>query len=130
MKHPFSKPVFFIILSAMAFFAAVALYAYLYNMVGVSVDRARLAEDIISAEQSARSQSKDLEAEYASTAIARARLPGLFVPAGNAVAFIEALESLGPSSGAQVSISSIQADSLDGAAPGTTGAAFCGAALG
>jgi len=122
MKHPFSKPIFFIIPSALALIAAVALYAYLYSLVGVSVDRARLAEDIIGTEQSAQSQSKDLGSEYASTAAARARLPGLFVPAGNAVAFIETLESIGPSSGAQVSISSIQADSLDGAAPGTTGA--------
>jgi hypothetical protein len=62
-----------------------------------------------------------LEDEYGSTAGARARLPGLFVPAGNAVAFIEALESIGPASGAAVSISSINADPLDGAAPGRPG---------
>jgi len=121
MKHPFSKPVFFIIPSALALVAAVALYAYLYGMVGASADRARLAEDIIGTEQGAQKQSKGLQDEYASTAAARARLPGLFVSAGNAVAFIEALESIGTASGASVSISSISADPLDGAAPGTTG---------
>ena len=121
MKHPFSKPVFFIIPSALALVAAAVLYAYLYGMVGASADRARLAEDIIGTEQGAQSQSKSLQDEYASTADARSRLPGLFVPAGDAVAFIEALESIGPASGATVSISSINADPLDGAAPGTTG---------
>jgi hypothetical protein len=56
MKHPFSKPISFIIPSALALVAAVALYAYLYGMVGASSDRARLAEDIIGTEQSAQSQ--------------------------------------------------------------------------
>ncbi len=121
MKKQFSKILFFVIPSLLALAAAVALYAYLYQQVGVSTNRARLAEDIIGTEQGAQSQSKDIQSEYQSTAAARARLPGLFVPAGNAVAFIEALESIGPASGASVSISSISADPLDGAAPGATG---------
>ena len=72
MKHPFSKPAFFIIPSALALAAAVALYAYLYQQDGVTVDRARLAEDFIGTEQGAQSQGKSLEDEYGSTAGMRA----------------------------------------------------------
>ena len=121
MKHRFSKPIFFIVLAMLALGAVVTLYLRLYQQIESSADQARLAEDIIQTEQNELSQAKNIQSVYQSSAAERAELPGLFVPSADEVAFIEALESIGPDSGATVSIASIHADPLDNAVPGTTG---------
>ena len=121
MKHRFSKPIFLIVPALLALLAVAALYLRLYQQIGSSAAQARLAEDIIQTEQNEQDQAKNIQGVYQSSASERAELPGLFVPSADEVAFIEALESIGPASGATVSIASIKADPLDNAAPGTTG---------
>ncbi len=101
--------------------AAGGLYSYLYEQTGASVERSVKAAGVIASEAANQSQNTDLAAEYAATASDRSQISGFFVPADNAVVFIEGLEGIASSSGAVVSISAINADNLSNAAPGALG---------
>ena len=120
-NQPIMKAASLLLPSLGALIIAATLYGYLYWQTSASTARAVLAEGVVATEKQSQSQTKDVELEYQTTAAGRARLPGLFVPAGNAVVFIEAVEAIGPASGASVTVSSIQADPMTGAAAGTIG---------
>jgi hypothetical protein len=98
-----------------------ALYVYMLYATSASVRQANLARDVVRAEGANQSQAESLSELAASTATSRARLLSFFVPADDVVAFIKALESIGPQSGSSVSMDTIDADPLSDAPPGTTG---------
>ncbi len=96
-------------------------YAYLYLETGAMADRSVAARGVVDAEIADQTEGKDLLSLYDSTAADRARLSGLFVPADNAVVFIQSIESISSQSGATVAIQSIAKNSSATAAPGTIG---------
>ncbi|HTK33537.1 MAG TPA: hypothetical protein VL335_03275 [Candidatus Paceibacterota bacterium] len=98
-----------------------ALYAYMYHATLVSINRASLARDIVATEQNDQTQAKDLAKIASDTVLERSQVPHFFIPADDVVSFITTLEALGPQSGATVTLSSIDSDVINGAAPGTIG---------
>lgn len=110
-----------IVISASALVVSAGLYAYLYHDTLALTEHAIAARASVQAEAERQKVSKDILALASSTAAARARLGTLFVPADDAVAFIQSVESVGSASGATVAISAISASLPDGAKPGTIG---------
>lgn len=103
-----------LVISLGALIFAAGVYMYLYHDTLMSSDHAVVARSSVAQEGQREKQSKDILALASSTAPARARLASFFVPADDAVAFIQAMESVGASSGASVSIASIAQGSTDG----------------
>ncbi len=120
MKPPQSHKPFLILAFAVALLVA-GLYSYMYWQVNVSVKKAVIARELARTEEDNKSRQKDLVKLYESTATQRAQLGGFFIPSDSTVQFIEAVESIGPQSGAELTLSAIEADSLSKAAPGTRG---------
>lgn len=110
-----------LILAVAVLAVVVAVNLYMRQKVGISVDHAVLARDIVVAEQQNVSNEQGLGQVYQATVDARARLRSLFIPSTAAVQLIEALEGIGTQTGADVSLSSISADNLDASASGTVG---------
>ncbi len=108
MKHPQKLRNTALLFAAASLFVMVGLYAYMYRASESFIDSAINARKIANANQAARAQGKEIIRLHESTAAKRDRLARLFVPAENAVAVIQAIESIGNSSGAAVSISSIK----------------------
>ena len=122
MKHS-QRHIPFLTLSFAVAATVVALYAYMSYATADSVRQADLARYAVGTEGTDQSETKSLLELASSTGSSRAELPSFFVPADDVVAFITALESLGPQSGSSVSIASIDADSLSGSPAGSIGAA-------
>jgi hypothetical protein len=101
---------------------AVGLYAYLYFQAGGVADKAVAARDDLQKGNAGQTALKNVRSVAEATAAERAELSSYLIPSNNAVSFIQALESIGPASGARVTISSISDSNLDSAAPGTIGA--------
>ena len=99
----------------------VSLYGYMYMATGNSIDSAGKAIDFLANEQSNASKAKTLANLASSTLADRNKLKDFFVSSDNIVSFITTIESLGSQSGSTLSITSIDADSLTNATPGTTG---------
>lgn len=110
-----------LILALAVLSVVIAVNFYMHQKVGISVDHAVLAHDIVIAEQQNANSEQDLSQVYQTTVDARARLHSLFIPSDSAVQFIEALEGIGSQTGANVSLTTISADNLDSAGPGTIG---------
>lgn len=110
-----------LILAVVVLMVVVAVNIYMRQKVGVSVDHAVLARNIVIAEQANAASDQNLSQIYQSTVGLRARLQGLFIPSDSAVQLIEALESIGSETGAAITLGSISADNLDAAASGTVG---------
>lgn len=91
---------------------AAALYGYMYWSVGTSAGRALLARDIAAAETLDKSREQSLTKTYVDTGAERERLKSYFLDRDDVVSFVEAIEALGPKSGAGIKISSL---SLTGA---------------
>ncbi len=120
MKPPQShKP--FLILAVAVTILVTALYAYMYWQVGLSVNKAIAARDIARTQGINQTREKDLVKMYESTAAERAQLGSFFIPRDETVEFIEAIELIGPQAGSEVTLSSIDADPLVNAKPGTRG---------
>jgi hypothetical protein len=115
MKHHHTH-IPFLILAIAVIVVAGSLYIYMFYATAASVDRANLARDVVLREKADQSQEKSLVSLASTTESDRSRLASFFVPAGDVVSFITALESLGPESGSTVSIASISSDSLSVAA--------------
>ena len=115
-KRPPNIGAMSLFISAGAVIVASCLYIYLYETTSSLADSAVLAKGIVAAEKADLAQGKDVVSMYQSTSADRAKLSGYFVRSDDAVAFINAVESVGPESGATVSISSIGT----GAAPATS----------
>ncbi len=99
----------------------VALYAYMRFTIGSSIQTIVDRQTQAQADSTKRERDQRLAATYRSMSAEWARLPALFIPADDTVAFIEAVEGLGDISGASVAISAIGADDLAGAPAGTVG---------
>lgn len=110
-----------LVLAIAVLLVVVAVNFYMRQKVGVSVDHAVLARDIVIAEQQNVANEQGLSQTYQATTDARARLHSLFIPSDKAVELIEALEGIGAETGADVTLSSISADNLDASDPGTIG---------
>ena len=100
----------------------IAVYAYMYHEVGRSIAAGQEAQAAVVSGRADKARAQEFMGAYRSSASDLARLPGFFVPSDDAVAFIEAVEGLGTETGATDTISAIQANDLDGSAPGTEGA--------
>ncbi len=112
---------FFLILAILVMLVVASIYGYMYHAVGLSTDRAIKAASMVSSEKNNRYHELAITELYGSTSADWAKLPELFVPSNRVVTFIEAIESLGKQTGSDVSLTSIDADSLEGAAVGTQG---------
>ncbi len=120
MKPPQShKP--FLILAVAVTVLVIALYGYMYWQVGLSVGKAVAARTIAETQRANQLREKDLIKMYQSTAAERAQLGSFFIPRDETVEFIEAVESIGPQSDSEVVLTSIDADPLVNAKPGTQG---------
>jgi hypothetical protein len=120
MKPPQSHKPFLILATAVTLLVA-ALYLYMYWQVNVSVGKAVVARDLAHNEEAFKERQNDMKRLHESTAAERALLKSFFIPKDETVEFIEAVESIGPQSGAELVLSSIDADPLTGAVPGTYG---------
>lgn len=110
-----------LVLAVTVLLVVIAVNLYMRQKVGVSVDHAVLAHDIVVAEQQNVANEQGLAQIYQSTTDARTRLRSLFIPSDQAVQLIEALEGIGNETGADVNLSAISADNLDTATSGTVG---------
>lgn len=97
------------------------LYAYMYYQVRTSTQKALDARELATAEQYNKSKEADLIKVYEATIPDRERLATYFIPAHSTVAFIEAIESIGPASGSDLKLSSIDASAMEDASPGESG---------
>ena len=122
MRHPRGHIPFFILALAVTLVAA-SMYAYMFYATSASLRQANLARDIVVLEGANQSQAKSLSALAETTAYQRAEIPSFFISSDNVVAFIKALESIGPQSGSEVTLASVDADSLSKSSPGTMGLA-------
>ncbi len=96
------------IFSILALLAAGSLYYYFNDVTSGLVDNTLNARSVLATAQAARLQGGDTMKLFDATAERRAKLSTFFVPAENAVAVIQAIESVGDLSGASVDISSIK----------------------
>ncbi|MEN9523973.1 MAG: hypothetical protein RL536_42 [Candidatus Parcubacteria bacterium] len=111
MKHHQNNIALFVIAISVTVFVY-GLYGFMYHSVNNSLEHALAAKEDVKKEQMNKDQGKSLMEAYEMTVKDRAELPKFFVPDSQKVKFIEMLESLGNSTGAKVSISSISADDL------------------
>lgn len=109
MKHPQNLRNTMFVFGAVSLVAAICLYAYIYQSSAELVRSTINARRVVGASQTARVQEGEVIKLYESTIAERGRLGSFFVPAENAVEVIQTIESIGDSSGAAVSISSIKA---------------------
>ena len=108
MKHTgFRYSIFLVALIILA--VSAAAYAYLYTKTGALIDETLAGRSALKGIQAARLQGTEIIQLEQATADRREELKKFFVPAENAVAVIQAIESIGDLSGATVSISSINA---------------------
>jgi len=121
MKKSSQLHILMLVTAVIALLASMGLYGYLYSQTRVLTEREVTARGVIEAEVASQTEGKDLLVLYDTTREARALLSGLFVPADNAVAFIQSIESISSQSGAAVSILSIVNNSTATALPGTIG---------
>ncbi len=99
----------------------VALYAYMRFTISSSIQTIVDRQTQAMNDSIKRERDQRLAATYRSMSAEWARLPALFIPADDTVAFIEAVEGLGDISGASIAISAIDADDLSAAPAGTIG---------
>jgi hypothetical protein len=108
MKHTGFRYSIFLVALTILGVSAIA-YGYLYTKTGSLVDETLAARAALKGTQAARLQGTEIIQLQLATAERRADLKKFFVPAENAVAVIQAIESIGDASGASVNISSINA---------------------
>jgi hypothetical protein len=118
MKH---SHIPLLILAVSVTLVVAGMYVYMYNTTGTAIVRASLARDAMVTEQHDQLQSRAIFDLASSTAADRSRLSSFFISPDDIVSFITLLESLGTQAGNKVSITSIDADNMTNAAPGTVG---------
>ncbi len=84
------------------------LYAYLHAETSTLIGKTLAAREALRSAEATKLQGKDIVNLFEGTKDKRKSLRGLFVASENAVAVIQAIESVGDASGASVSISSIK----------------------
>ena len=120
MKHTHSH-IPLLIFAIIIVLLVTALYGYMFQATSVSVDKALLSMSAVAAEESDNSQTKTFLVMASSTETNRDKLSSRFVSSEDIVSFITVVEAMGPESGSSLSITSIDADPLTGAVPGTLG---------
>lgn len=113
----------FLVLAIAVTLLVAARYVYMKWQVNVSVTKAVVARGLVLAAQDSKSREQDIIRLYESTADKRARFKDWFIPSNETVQFIEIMESIGPKSGTELTLTSIAADPLDKAKVGTFGTA-------
>lgn len=120
MKHAHTHKAFLTAaLSVLVFVAAV--YGFMYLRIHTMLSRSVDLRQQVRLEESYRHEGENVVAVYDQTKSDRAKLDEFFVSDKDTVSFIELIESLGDRVGSAVSISSIDADNLEGKDPGTVG---------
>lgn len=99
---------FLLVLAIAVTMMVAGLYVYMYYAVGVSTKRAAVARDIVALEKANSGREQDVRALYERTRENRESLPKFLIPADRVVEFIEAIEALGPQTGSNVVLSSIE----------------------
>ena len=107
MKKLSSQHYLLLILSILALFAAVAAYIFMYkDAVKKAEGEANVRAQVSTASEQTL-EAKNMETIYKDTITNRAILPSFLVSVDNAVPFINAVEAIGPVTGATISISSL-----------------------
>jgi Flp pilus assembly protein TadG len=107
MKHLKSEHYILLILAVITLAASAVAYAFMYKQ---SIQRAEAAASARASIEYIQEQSiltENLEKTYADSAVLRATLPTYLVSEEDAVPFINAVEAVGPASGAKLSLSSL-----------------------
>lgn len=104
----FHHHTFLLVLAITVTLLVVAVYGYMYYVVRVSIVRAATARDIVALEKANKERENDVRSLYERTKEARASLSDFFIPADRVVEFIESIEALGPQTGSEVSLRSIE----------------------
>ena len=120
---PFRNHAILLVFALLTVATVGGIYAYMRHIISASIGQAVLAQDAIASQESDKSSVEDTITLYNDTAADRARLSGLFIPADQPLAFIEAVESLGALSSSTLAVSAISADSLEDAPYGAIGTA-------
>lgn len=102
------------------FFVA-SVYGYMYYRLDVSAQKILDAQSIIHSNELAKQREKSFLETYKATASKWASLQDFFVQSRDVVSFIEIIESFGPLTKTDVTISAISADNLDSAPAGKEG---------
>lgn len=110
-----------LILAAAAVIVVGALLGFMHYQISSLLAQTVSAQSAIGEKQADQGRDQDLISLYGDTAADRAQMTGIFIPSDDIVDFIEAVEAIGPEAAAKISLSSINADSLDGAPAGTLG---------
>jgi hypothetical protein len=97
------------------------LYGYMYHMIDLSLGRTMKSRLAVSAITLDRNREQSFLQAYKETATKWSSLQNFFINPGHIVDFIEAVESLSQESGSKVTLSSIDADNMDGAPIGKEG---------
>lgn len=118
-SHHANIPLLIFSISVLLFVAG--LYAYMYHTVNESLKLVLIAREVAAKEQSLLKQEDKLITIYKESEEERKRLSSLFVSDLASLSFIETIEALGPQTGSNVTLSSIDADNLDGTEAGTLG---------
>ncbi len=120
MKHHHTHShllTFAVIVTAVAFLS----YLYVYESIDFAVNHAIQDTQQAQTEKARAVYAHKIASLYQTTANDWSKLPSLFIPADHTVVFIDAVQGIGPQTGSEVSLSSIDADNLDSAPAGTIG---------
>lgn len=119
-KHAYSHAFLFAV-SAAIFVAVMGAYLYSFYLIRSAASTVADNRKEETSRRLAVARKNEVKSMYETAADSWGKLPGYFVPKDRVVEFIEAIEGLGKQSGAEVSLSSIDADPMDGAVAGTIG---------
>ncbi|MBP6858510.1 MAG: hypothetical protein KBC33_01610 [Candidatus Pacebacteria bacterium] len=109
MKHHHSHTALFII-ACSTVLVVFGVYGYMRHRITASLERVIQGRHLV-AEHTISEQKQDALAElYSASTEDRHAAKKLFVPEDSTIAFIESIESIGPSSGSTVELSAIEAD--------------------
>ena len=120
MSHTFSQK-FLLSIAIFTVCVVAVVYAYMSHMTTVSIERSSAARQTLASALNNQNHDQAFMQMYQAAAEGWKKMDKFFVKPDQVVAFIEAVESLGAGNGATTTISSIDADNLEGAAPGTQG---------
>lgn len=109
MSHPRNLRNTILFTSLVVLAASACVYAYLFEETSSLVGKTIAAHEALLSAQASKLQGQEIVSLFDSSSAKRARIKSFFVPSENAVAVIQAIESVGQSSGASVAISSINA---------------------
>ncbi|MEK7641956.1 MAG: hypothetical protein AAB365_03115 [Patescibacteria group bacterium] len=118
MKHYHSHTALFIVAASVTLFVF-ALYAYMHYGISASIERVIAGRSKLAEHDLSLSRENNLSSVHEATAGDRVKAASFFVPDDSTVSFIETVEALGTSAGSSISLSSIEADNIEAAEPGT-----------